>query len=539
MLAVAALIMLSVSACSGASRGDKGDSVFRLGSVQAIDSLNPFVAIESTAFSVFEYIYPNLVQYDPADHIVSDFARSWEVSPNGKTWTFHTQPNAVWSDGKPLTAADAAWSLNTIAKFQSGPTSSVAAYVSHLTSATAPDPTTLVLQYAEPVANVLSQMTSVQILPEHLWATYATGDGKALTTFDNAAPVVSGGPFKLISAVPNQKALLQRNPTFYGPKPHISGLGLQFFGTDDAMITALKSGQLDGVSTVAPTSVATLKSNGFVVRSAPGLGFDDFIINSNPQQNAAHRELVNPLVREAFDYAMDRPNIVKTSLLGFGQPGSSIIPPGSGHWYDDQIKPTPFDLARANQLLDQAGYPMGSDHVRVANGHKMSYTVIMSADATNGYGSRSFQIIQSEFAKIGVQLHPQHLDNSAATAAIVADQYKSYEIAMWGWGLGEDPDDMLSYLTCGDWGSLNDTGFCGKDWDKLYQDQGTAVNPAERQKIVNQMQQIAAQKRLYLVLDYPNLIEAHSKQWTDLPLVQGTSFDLGSKISFESVRRVG
>ena len=126
-------------------------------------------------------------------------------------------------------------------------------------SATAPNATTLVLTYKRPVANVLSQVQQVPILPEHVWAKYATGNGKALTRFSNNAPIVSGGPFVLTKYTPKEIALFKRNPTFYGPKPHIDGFGLQFFQTTDAMITALKSNQLDGVEMVPPTSVTTLK----------------------------------------------------------------------------------------------------------------------------------------------------------------------------------------------------------------------------------------------------------------------------------------
>ena len=280
-----------------------------------------------------------LVQYNPQLQFVPDFARSWTESSGGKVWTFHTQPGAKWSDGKPLTAADAAWTYSTILKYQDGPTANSAGYVAHMKSATAPNATTLVLTYKRPVANVLSQVQQAPILPEHVWAKYATGNGKALTRFQNNAPIVSGGPFILTKYTPKQIVLFKRNPTFYGTKPHIDGLGLQFFQTTDAMITALKSNQLDGVETVTPTSVATLKAAHFVVPSSPGVVFDDFIINANPQQEASHRELMNPLVRQAFDAAIDRQAIVHTSLLGHGKPGSSIIPPATGHWNDPAIKP--------------------------------------------------------------------------------------------------------------------------------------------------------------------------------------------------------
>jgi peptide/nickel transport system substrate-binding protein len=534
---------MAVTACGGSSSSGgavKQGGVFRLGTSSGIDSLNPFVAFQSDAYTTFEYIYPELVQYDPQLKFVPDFARAWQVSPDGLTWTFHTQPGAKWSDGTPLTAADAAWTFSTILKFQNGATANSAGYVAHMKSATAPNATTLVLTYSKPVANVLSQVQQVPIIPEHIWAKYATGNGKALTRFANNAPIVSGGPFILVKYTPKETALFKRNRSFYGPKPHIDGFGLQYFGSEDAMVTALKGGQLDGIEVpVPPTSVATLKAAHFVVTSTPGDSFDDFIINSNPKQDPSHRELLNPLLRQAFDLAIDRRAIVKTSLLGHGQPGASIIPPVTGHWSDPSIKPAPFDLAKAGQLLDQAGFTMGPNGLRVADGHPMSYTVIMPSDISNGYGNRTFQIIQADFRKIGVQLTPKNLDNSAAYDAITANHYQNFEISLWDWFPLTDPDFMLSVLTCGSWNVWNDTGYCSKAYDQLYAEQSAATSPARRQQIVYQMQQMIASQRPYLVLDYPDSIEAHAPTWTGLPSVAGASFTSMSKIPFESVHLAG
>jgi peptide/nickel transport system substrate-binding protein len=536
-VATGAVAALAVAGCgsSGSNVGVKEGGIFLLGSDSSIDSLNPFVAFQGDAYTTFEYIYPELVQYNPALQIVPDFASSWSMSSNGLVWTFHTHPNAKWSDGQPLTAKDAAWTLSTILKFQNGPTANSAGYVAHMVSAVAPNDNTLVITYKRPVANVLSQLQQVPILPQHIWAKYAAGNGKALKTFTNPAPIVSGGPFVLSSYTAKQDAVFKRNPTFYGPKPHIDGIGLQFFGTDDAMITALKSGQIDGVESVPTTSVADLKAAHFDVIEGPGDAFDDFIINDNPNQEASHKELLNPLVRAAFNDAIDRQQIVSTSLLGYGAPGGSIIPPVTGHWSDPAIKPNLFNLAKANALLDQAGYKMGPNGLRIANGHPMSYSVIMPSDTSTGYGERSFLIIQADFKKIGVQLTPDDLDNSAAYAAITANDYKSFEISMWDWYPLTDPDFMLSVLTCGSWNVWNDTGYCSKAYDNLYAQQSAAMNPATRQSIVYQMQEMINKAAPYLVLDYPDALEAHSPKWADLPLVAGYSWTSMSKIPFESV----
>ena len=536
---LAGLAALAALAAAGCGNGELGSArlggVYRLGSDSSIDSLNPFVAFQADADTTFGYIYPELVQYNPQMQIVGDFATSWSDTDGGRVWTFHTVPNARWSDGKPLTAQDAAWTFQTILKFQNGPTSNSSGYVTDLVKATAPNANTLVLTYSQPVANVLAQVEEVYILPEHIWAQYAAGKGKGLTTFLNNPPVVSGGPFTLVAYTKGEVALLRRNPDFFGPRPHIQGLGLEFFTDADAEIEALKTNQLDGIEAVPTTAVTNLKDSGFTVRSTPGDAFDDFIINDNPKQDASHRELMNPLLRQAFSDAINRKQIVSTVLLGHGEPGGSIVPPVTGKWSDPAIKPVPYDPAKANQLLNQAGYKMGPNGIRIADGHPMSYTVIVPDDITSEYGERSFEIVQADLRQVGVQLTPDVLDDSAAYSKLTANGYKSFEMSLWDWYPETDPDFILSVPTCSQWNTWNDTGYCNKAYDALFNEQGAAINPAQRLKLVYEMQEMISKANTYLVLDYPDSIEAHSSRFTDLPEVGGASWTEQSLFPFEDV----
>ena len=95
--------------------------------------------------------------------------RAGRTRADGKTWTFKLKPGGKWSDGKPLTAADAAWTGNTIVKYQAGATAAVAAALTHVTSMDAPNATTLNVHYDKAVANVLPQLEQFWVLPEHVW----------------------------------------------------------------------------------------------------------------------------------------------------------------------------------------------------------------------------------------------------------------------------------------------------------------------------------------------------------------------------------
>jgi peptide/nickel transport system substrate-binding protein len=535
-------IALAAAGCGGKSKSTSKGNVkeggtLRLGTSSRIDSLNPYVAFNQDAYTTFMYIYPFLVQYDRNLHFTADFATKWETSQDGKTWTFHTRPNAKWSDGKPLTAADAAFTINTDVAFQKGTAANAAGLVAHITKATAPDANTLVIHYEAPVGNVLGQMQQLAILPKHVWAKQAANKGKNLKSFPNAAPIVSGGAFQLTKFKKDEIALFKRNPNFYGPKPHVDGFGLRMFSNDDAMISALKAHELDALENVPPTAIATVKKAGFVVNQVPAVTENDFIFNSNPKKTS-HRELLNPKLREAFEHAIDRQKITHVVWLDTAKPGASIIPPATGAWHNSDVKPASFDLALANKQLDGLGYKKGAGGIRVADGHKMSYAVITPNDLTGV--DRTFQIIQADFKKIGVNLTQKSLDSSAAFDAITAPdgKYLNFDLAMWDWVPLIDPDFMLSVVTCDQYNGWSDSGYCNKAYDAMYQKQGTTLDQKERKLIVYQMQQKLAQDRPYIFLNYESWISAHSKGWDGFVDSPQGPFNSLSKQSLTEVHRV-
>lgn len=488
--------------------------ILRIGTTQAIDSLNPFVSDSDYSSVMFQYNYPHLTEYNGKLEIVPSFASKWETSADGKVWTFHTVPGAQWSDGTPLTAKDAAFTFNMLIKFQSGPTGKLAGWVAHMKEATAPDDNTLVLTYEKPVANVLTQLQALPILPEHIWAPLTEGEGEQLTIFPNEAPVVSGGPFMLNKHEKDQLAMFARNPKWWGKKkPNIDGFGLQFFANDDAMVTALTTDKLDMIGEhTPPTAVEALKKAGMTVLSGAGVGMKTLIINTNPEK-AKNKELLDPKVREALEYAIDREAIVKIVWLGLASPGSTIVAPASG-FHDEAIKPLSFDIEKANKLLEEAGFKMVSSGLREANGHPMSYEVIFPTEE-NGTGDRAFQIIQSGFKKIGIEITQRKMDPDAANEAIMGSdlKYTDYDLAMWSWVPPVEPDFMLSVVTCQARGGNSDSGYCNPDYDAMYLKQGTLLDAKDRFAEISRMQKHIFDARPYIVLNYPDVIEAHSPKW--------------------------
>ena len=547
---IAVVLVMAATACGGGGGGGgtagpsgqvKEGGFLKLAGYDFIDSMNPYVGLNGDAYSAWQYIYPYLVQFKTQElDYGPDFATSWETSEDGLTWTFHTVPDAKWSDGQPLTAEDVAFTFNMNIKFKRGATGMIAAAMSNLIKVEATDANTAVFRYSRQVPMVLSNVQQVAILPEHVWAEFATGDGKAIKTFPNlpseGKPVVSGGPFMITEFKPDELAIFEKNLNYYGTPAHIDGFGLQFFSNEDAEITALKTGEIDAIESVPVTSVQTLKDAGMEVYTGPALTERDFIINSNPKKTV-NRELLNPLVKEALEYATDRETIVQTAWLGYATPATTVVPPATGKWHDASIQALPFDLDKANELLDQAGYAMGSDGIRIGEDGPMAYDVLFPG-SERGAGDRAFQIIQGDFLKIGVKLTVRPMGGGAVFTEMTKDDYTTFDLAMWNWTPPIDPDFVLSVLTCGQFGSWSDSGYCNPKYDELYKAQGAEMDPQKRLEIVYEMQKMVYDDRPYIMLTYGTTIDAWSPKWAGfVQSVQGL-FPFLSKESLTQVHQV-
>jgi peptide/nickel transport system substrate-binding protein len=533
---VAVALAAFVAAGRSSGTGSQAGGTFRIGTSSRIDSLNPYVAFNQDAYSAFEYIYPLLIQYDKASaKFVPDFATSWKTSNGGKTWTFKTRKGAKWTDGKPLTARDAAWSINTDIKYAGTGAANAAGLVAHIKNAKTPNPTTLVINYAAAPGNVLGQFQQFAILPEHIWAKHTGHKGADLKTFSNSAPVVGAGPFKLTTFKKDEIALFQRNDSFYGEKPKADAFGLRMFSNSDALVSALKAHEIDAIEDVPATAIKTLRS-GFNIRSVSGVSQTDFIFNSNPRKKA-HRELLNLKLKQAFAHAIDRKQIVRVVFLGHAIPGVSIIPPATGAWFNKNLNPESFDLALANKLLDQLGYKKGSDGIRVAQGHKMSYQVITPTDVPSA--NRTFQILQPDFRKIGVQLTQRALDSTAAFEAISSpnNKYLNFDLSLWNWVALIDPDFMLSVVTCAQYGGWSDSGYCDKKYDRMYSQQQLTPDQAKRRALVWKMQKYLYDRRPYIWLATQDAVWAVSKSWGGLVASPQGPFNSISKLSLTRVHQ--
>jgi len=529
LFAIAILTMtLALAGCGGggdtAATGtgaDEGEGevqkggILRIGTTDGFDSINPFVAFSAQSYATFVDIYPVLVQYTPDFEWEGDWAESWETSEDGLTWTFHLKPGGKWSDGTPLTAEDAVWTGETILKYAKGPAANLAPFLLHVKSLEAPDPNTLVITYETPVGNVLPQLQQFFILPKHFWEKQATGNGKALKQYlpEKDLPVVSGGQYVLTKYDKKGTTIFEKNESYYGPEPNADAIGYQHFENEDALLAAFQAGELDFLEEVPPNAVATLEANDdFVVSKVDSTDTKNLIFNSNPKK-PKNRELLDPQVREAFEYAIDREEIAEVVWAGDATPVASIVAPMTGVWMNPEIQPLPFDTEEGNRILDELGYTQGADGIRVADGHKMEYEVI-TPTGVQGV-QRTFEIIQQGLDELGVKVIPKALDDTTAFEAIGAPDWKylDFDLAMWSWVGYLDPDFVLSVTTCDQYGGWSDTGYCNPAYDELYAEQGVTVDQEARKEIVWEMQDIHQRDRPYIHLVVIDYITVSQKNW--------------------------
>jgi peptide/nickel transport system substrate-binding protein len=237
-------------------------------------------------------------------------------------------------------------------------------------------------------------------------------------------------------------------------------------------------------------------------------------------------------------HAMDRNRMVETAYPG-SVPGASIVPPANGDWADSSLKPETLDLTLSNQLLDKAGYKMGPNGIRIANGHPMSYTVLFASDLT-GAGDRVFQIIQQNFKKIGIAISQKTMDASAFGPAIYGNNttYNGWDFAMEGIGGILDPGFAVGYFDCANLGGWNFSGWCDKKYQAVFDQQNQTIDVAKRHQLVNQLQQMAYNAKPAIVLFYQETLDVHSKQWTGFGADPYGAFNSLSKVTFTNAHHV-
>jgi len=509
------------------------------------DSLNPGVAYLSEAFDIISLVYDTLISTDLRNQAQPQLAKEWSVSADGKVWTFKLHDGVKWHDGQPLTAEDVAFTFNMIKGFESF--ALIKSYTSLLAKAEAPDATTAVLTFEQPVANTDERFSSVYILPKHIWEKFK--DEKAATEFENL-DMVGSGPFKLAEFKSGEFTRLTANKEHYLTPPKVDEVIFKVYKNDDAMVQALKSGEVDLISPPS-TVVRSLQSESNIkVEIGKSLDLTDIIFNTTDPKNCpkdvgkctGHPALRDVKVRQALSYATDKQALIDTVLLGLGAPGLSLVMPGHGDGFAKDVADYPFDIEKAKQMLEEAGYKdTDGDGIREMPGDPskpLSFRFSFPSDQAAATGPRFFETLRDQWKQAGVEIKLQALEADALTAACCPAF--DFDVIRWGWTAGSDPSSLLYIATTDEIPTGNsETGYSNPEYDSLFKEQEITVDKAKRNELLHKMQEILVRDVPYIIPYYAQSVEAYRSDkfqgWAVDP--EGLLY-LGNRISLTAVTPV-
>ncbi|MFI5632473.1 ABC transporter substrate-binding protein [Streptomyces sp. NPDC051664] len=514
-----ALALGSVALAPGAAADTKGTTLRAAMTGNGIDSLNPFLAYFAGSLDVFSAVYPSLNSLNTDGTPAPYLATEWTPSADKLTWTFTLRKGLKWSDGKPITAEDAAWTLNLIRTNEVAGTAN-GSLVENFASVTAPDATTLVIKTKKPQANtpfVSIPYSGVPIVPKHVWEKHVTD----LKDFKNdSGDIVGYGPWTLTAYKAEQYVKYDANKDFVLGAPKFDHLVQQRYKAVDGAVAALRSGQLDYVSDLNSTQFKALQSDKRTTAfQNAGRRWMSVALNSGARTRSGKKigtgnpALADAAVRRAIALATDKQTLVDKVLDGLGQVGSGYIPPTWKQW---AWKPAPgdeqsYDIAKANSLLDEAGYTKGKDGIRVSPKTKKPLKLRLGTHSDAATDTQIATYLTGWMKQIGVELTAEPLSSTKLNDDLAKGDW---DLLMDGWGTGPDPTYLLSIQNCdalplddGTNGST-DSFHCDKEFDKLFKQQVTEFDPAQRAATVGKMQDILYKADNNVILYYATGLSA-------------------------------
>jgi peptide/nickel transport system substrate-binding protein len=520
--ACALVIAPGVASVQSASAADSDKPTFTVGMLQAVDSFNPFNGIVAESYEMWALMYDYMIGWSPKDMSPSKeggLAEDWDTSPDGLTWTFHIRSGVKWNDGVPLTAHDIAYTYNRI--LDGGPeAASWGSYLKSVDTITAPDDQTVVLQLKKP--NAVLPLLPMPILPEHVWKNV---DEKDVKTYSNepsgGQPVVGSGPFNLVEGTADGDTYrFEANPDYWDGAPNVDEVDYSVYRSQDTLVQALEAGEIDFAEDVTPLQLRKLEGNSDITTSlGDSPGFDEIAFNVGSvdmkdcdgidckPMGDPDPAVLDKNFRFALNFALDRQKLIDSVYQGAGQPGTTIIPPAYSQfqWQPDDPDAFAYDPDKANQLLDDAGYQVGSDGWRTEkNGDPLKLQLYARTDSESSKGTMEF--LKEWLKDVHVNSEVVGATSNKLTNIILDG---TFDVFQWGWYVEPDPDSMLSYFTCGQRGNWSDSWYCNPQYDQLYQAQHSETDLAKRQDDVRQMQQMLYDDAPYLVTVYSSIGEAY------------------------------
>jgi len=436
--------------------------VLRFAAGSDIASLNPLIDDSQYEMYLAELTMAFLIKSDehgnPVPELITEVPtqKNGGISPDGRTITWHLRKGVVWSDGVPFTADDVVFSTQQVLN----PANDVPSRDGWnlITKIDEPNKYTVVYHlqkaYGAYAVTFFSDIgAGPAVMPKHILSGLANLNQAPY----NALPV-GIGPFKYLSWNRGQDVRMVANDTYFRGRPKLDEIVFSVIQDDNTVLEQMRTHELDLWIPVPPHYKSDVRSiPGVTVRTYPAYVYDhlDF--------NLSHPVVSDIAVRTALRYATNRKALNDTIDYGAYDLSESVLPLASD-LYDHSIKLVPFDLAKANVILDKAGWRRGPDGVRVKNGLRLS---IDFATATGVPSSdEKIELIRSWWQQIGVEIVVHHYLDSLFFApeqegGIIYGG--KFDVVAFGWGV--DPNaDLANPYSCDRIppNGQNDSRYCNK-----------------------------------------------------------------------------
>ncbi len=509
------VLMLTLTACSsssnetagGTSAGGEGGDVSTegtsivIGQSSEVANLNPMIQPRTPDSNVQCMIFSYLVIPDENLNFTGDLAENWDISDDGTVYTFHLRQGVKWHDGEDFNADDVVFTLTSLAhpNYNGGADGRVMSIVGardyqdgnadSVSGIRKVDDYTVEITLESPNAAFLSNMYTC-ILPEHILGDVDPG---TWSEDDFNRNPIGTGKYKFVEWRAGQYISLERNEDYYGEKPSIQYVTVQF-GADTTLVAALLNGEIDVLYNLPASEIENVEAmDGVSVYNYEQMTVYYIGINQLVEGLDDHR------VREALAHAIDKQTIINT-VYGEGNAYvcDDVFP--SNHWsHSENVTVYEYDPELSMSLLEEAGYTMNdSTGYYEKDGETLHLTYDMS---TSTDGRQVAALIQQQFAAVGVELeiieqdfatlaYTKLLPNNA-TEETTADSFQLYTL---GFGVEADPNEYNEYFsTSTGAGSWNFIHYSNAEVDQLFQDQLLMTDPDERAEAFHQIAELISQ----------------------------------------------
>ena len=523
LLALSAAAALLYAACGGGARTQF---------VTALDAnpatLDPLDGIDAASERLRQLMFNSLLRKNEKFEYVGDLATDYQTSEDGRVVTFTLHDGVTFHDGRPLTSADAKYTLDTLLAsnktatplkkaapfFEAAPGGSQP----YIESIETPDPKTLVIRLRKPWISLYGNLVSVPVIPQ----------GSAGAQKDHP---VGSGPFKFVSYDESQQVVdLAAFEGYWQGAPQSKQLRVRTILDANTLQAELQSGRIDLVSGAANLSPDSYKFLGqdpnLQVKNFPGanivyLGF-----------NVERPPLNNVKVRQAIAYSIDRESIVRDLMLGQARVANSILPESS--WAYDPGQKYTYDPARAKQLLDEAGFrdPDG-DGPRMRFDKPISFKITSGNAATSQFAN----VIQNSLKGVGVPVQIETLETNTLIPQLTNGQF---EMTTLRWvGGNQDPVFLRDLFHSGEIPTpersavRNRSRYRNPEFDRVIEEAVNTIDRTKAKALYTQAQQIVSRDLPLLPLWYPDVIVVARKGVENIQVDPSNDFSFRRSVTVQ------